>query len=274
MHLTRKLLSTREGTLGFATLAGLLAIGVLVAFMHGYKRTVDDGAQPVTVLVARNALPKGVSGDVIAEKGMFQATGLKRDQVKEGAITDPAGLRGQVATHDLVRGQQLTAADFGKPSNRVLSRLQGDQRAVAIPVDTSHGMVGQIQTGDHVDVLAGFQVQPDGTGGRARPVIRVLLQNVEVLQAPPAAKQGSGLGAQGQSQPLVLRVSDKDAPQLAFSSDNGKVWVTLRPPAGAKQRTPSLVTLDRLLLGMDPIPVDRFLAKKRGLISKIYQGDF
>lgn len=266
MHMTRKLLSTRQGTLGFASLAGLLAVGVLFAFMHGYKRTVDDGAQPVTVLVARSSLPKGVSGDVIAEKGMFQATGLKRDQLKEGAVTDPASLRGQVAKHDLVRGQQLTAADFGTPSNRVLSRLQGDQRAVAIPVDSSHGMVGQIQTGDHVDVLAGFQVQPEGTGGRARPVVRVLLQNVEVLQAPPAPKQG--LGAQSQSQTLVLRVSDKDAPQLAFSSDNGKVWVMLRPPAGAKQRTPSLVTLDRLLLGMDPIPVDRFLAKKRGLISK------
>ena len=45
---------------------------------------------------------------MIAEKGLFQATGFKRDQVKEGAITDPASLRGQVAVHDLVPGQQLT----------------------------------------------------------------------------------------------------------------------------------------------------------------------
>ena len=54
---------------------------------------------------------------------------------------------------------------------------------------------------------------------------------------------------------VVLRVSDKDAPQLAFSSDNGKLWISLRPPAGAKQDPPSTVTLNRLLLGMDPIPV-------------------
>jgi len=267
VQVTRKLLSTREGTLAFAGLAGVVAIALLLAFIQGYKRTVNEGADPVTVLVARGSLPKGTSGDVVAEKGMFQATGLKRDQVKEGAITDPASLRGQVAAHDLVRGQQLTVEDFTKPSNRVLSRLSGNERAVTVPLDSSHGMVGQIQTGDHVDVLAGFQVQPDGTG-RARPVMRVLVQDVEVIQAPPAPKDGSGLSGPSQSQNVVLRVTEKDAAQLAFSSDNGKLWIVLRPPVGAKQDLPSLVTLDRLLLGLDPIPVDRFLANKRGLITK------
>jgi len=254
MRTARKLLSTREGTLGFATLAGLLAVGLLLVFMGAYRNSVDEGAQPVTVLVARDSLPKGVSGDVIAEKGRFQATGFKRDQVKEGALTDPASLRGQVAVHNLVRGQQLTVADFSRPKNPVLSRLADDQRAMTLPLDAAHGMAGQIQTGDHVDVFAGFQVQPQGSGGRAHPVLRVLLQDVEVLQAPPAPKQG-GLSGGGQTQNVVLRVSDKDAPQVAFSSDNGKLWISLRPPAGAKQDPPSMVTLNRLLLGMDPIPV-------------------
>jgi Flp pilus assembly protein CpaB len=255
MRTTRKLLSTREGTFAFATLAGLLAVGLLLAFMGAYRNSVDEGAQPVTVLVARESLPKGASGDVIAEKGQFQATGFKRDQVKEGAVTDPASLRGQVAVHNLVRGQQLTVSDFSRPKNPVLSRLADDQRAMTLPLDAAHGMAGQIQTGDHVDGFAGFQVQPVGSGGRTHPVLRVLLQDVEVLQAPPAPKQG-GLSGGGQTQNVVLRVSDKDAPQLAFSSDNGKLWISLRPAAGAKQDAPSMVTLNRLLLGMDPIPVD------------------
>jgi Flp pilus assembly protein CpaB len=270
VQMTRKLLSTREGTLAFATLAGLLAIGLLLAFMGAYKNSVDEGAQPVTVLVARDSLPKGVSGDMIAEKGMFQATGFKRDQVKDGAVTDPASLRGQVATHNLVKGQQLTVADFSRPTNPVLSRLANDQRAVTIPVDSAHGMAGQIQTGDHVDVFAGFQVQSLGGGTRARPVLRVLLQDVEVLQAPPTPKEG-GLGSQSQTQNVVLRVSDKDAPQVAFSSDNGKLWISLRPPAGAKQDPPSIVTLERLLLGLDPIPVG---AGKRAGLAQLNQGDF
>jgi Flp pilus assembly protein CpaB len=265
MQVTRKLLATREGTLGFAALAGVLAVVLLLMFMHTYKRTVDDGAQPVTVLVARESLAKGVSGDVLAEKGMFQATGLKRDQVKDGAITDPAGLRGQVSVHAIVRGQQLTEADFGKPNNHVLSRIAGDQRAVSVGLDAAHGMVGQIRTGDHVDVFAGFQVQPDGSI-RPRPVLRVLFQNVEVLKAPtPDAKAAQGLNQQNQVQNVVLRVTDKQAVDLTFASDNGKVWVALRPQAGAKQQKLSLTNLDRLVVGLDPIPLDRVRAKGRAL---------
>jgi hypothetical protein len=105
-------------------------------------------------------------------------------------------------------------------------------------------------------VFAGFQVQPDG-GSRPRPVLRVLFQNVEVLKAPPVGEKAQGLNQQNQVQNLVLRVNDKQAVELAFAADNGKVWVTLRPQAGATQAKPSLTNLDRLVLGLDPIPLNR-----------------
>jgi pilus assembly protein CpaB len=264
MQATRKLLSTRQGTLGLAVLAGLLAIGALLAFMSGYKRNLDKGAQPVTVLVAKGEMPKGSSGDLIAKKGLFQATGFKRDQVEDGAITDPASLRGLVAVREIVPGQQLTVADFAKPSDPVLSKLGDDQRAISVPLDSAHGMTGEIQAGDHVDVYAGFQVQPDGAG-RPRPVLRVLLQDVEVLKAPAANQKSQGLAAATtQTQNIVLRVRDQDAAALAFASDNGKVWLTLRPQAGAVSAKPSLYNLERLLLGMPPLPVDGSLTKKAG----------
>jgi len=265
MQITRKILSTREGTLAFAAVAALLAIAVLLVFMRGYKRSLDQGAEPVTVLVAKSQLPKGSSGDLIAAKGLFQATGLKREQVKQGAITDPASLRGLVAAQAIVPGQQLTTADFAKPSDPVLSKLGEDQRAITVPLDVAHGMIGQVQAGDHVDVFAGFSVQPDGSA-RARPVLRVLFQNVEVLKAPPAGdKDAKGVNQQNQVQNVVLRVNDKQAVELAFASDNGKVWIALRPQAGAKQAKLSLTNLDRLLLGLDPIPLDRVGPGSRAL---------
>lgn len=276
MTAIRKLTASREGTLVLAVGAALVAAVTLILFMHGYKRTLDANAQPVTVLVAKEPLPKGSSGDLIARKGLFQATGFKREQVKDGAITDPASLRGVVAVHDIVRGQQLTTSDFAKPTDPVLSKLGADERAISIPLDSAHGMVGRVQAGDRVDVLAGFQVQPDGAT-RPRPVVRTLLQNVEVLQAPPAAEgssQPATITNAGQTQNVVLKVPERESTEVAFSSDNGKVWIVLRPQAGASQSRMSLVTLDRLLLGMEPIPVDRFLAKKRALIRKVYQGDF
>jgi Flp pilus assembly protein CpaB len=274
MNLMRRVLATREGTIAFAIVAAVLAAVMLMAFTRGYKRSVERNGESVTVLVAKDALPKGSSGDIIAEKGLFQTTGFARDQVKDGAITDPATLRGLVAAHPLVRGQQITIADFVKPSDPVTSRLADVRRAMTIPLDSAHGMIGRIHAGDHVDVLSGFQVQPDGSG-RPRPVLRTLLQDVEVLDAPATDKAGGGLGgSSSQTQNVTLRISEKDAPELAFASDNGKVWIVLRAQAGAKQSAPSLVTLDRILLGLDPIPVDRFLANKRSLIRKVYRGDF
>jgi Flp pilus assembly protein CpaB len=258
----RKILSTREGTFVFAALAALLAGAVLMAFISGYKRSVDASAEPVTVLVAKDALPKGSSGDLIAQKGLFQATGLKREQVKEGAITDPASLRGQVATHEIVRGQQLTTGDFARPTDPVLSKLDAKSRAIGVALDTAHGLIGQIHAGDHVDVYAGFLVQPDGAS-RPRPVMRVLMQDVEVLAAPSADdKTGLGSGG-GQAKNLVLRVDADKAGELAFTSDNGKVWLTLRPQAGADSSAPSLVTLDRMVTGLAPIPLDRVRTELR-----------
>jgi Flp pilus assembly protein CpaB len=262
MHATRKLLSTRQGTLGLAVLAGLLAVGALLAFMNGYKRNLNEGAQPVTVLVAKGTLPKGSSGDEIAKKGLFQATGFKRDQVQDGAITDPASLRGEVAVSEIVPGQQLTAADFAKPTDPVLSRLGSDERAISLPLDTAHGMIGDVQAGDHVDVYAGFQVQPDGAP-RPRPVLRVLLEDVEVLKAPAPGQKSQGLGGNA-TQNIVLRVRDQDAPAVAFSSDNGKLWLALRSQVGAQSPAPSLINLERLLAGLPPLPVDGSLAKKAG----------
>ena len=78
MTKVRNVLSTRQGTLVFAALIAVLAAGTLLTALHGYKKSLDKSAEPVTVLVAKDPLPKGSSGDVIAKEGLFQATGIKR----------------------------------------------------------------------------------------------------------------------------------------------------------------------------------------------------
>src|SRR4051794_21173304 len=268
MNLMRRVLSTREGTIAFAVLAAVLAAVVLMAFTRGYKHSVERNGEEVTVLVAKDALPKGSPGDVIAEKGLIQTTGFARDQVKDGAITDPATLRGMVAAHPIVRGQQITIGDFVKPTDPVLSRLSDERRAITIPLGSAHGMIGRIHAGDHVDVLSGFQVQPDGAG-RPRPAADAASGRRGARRA--AGRRARGLGASAsQTQNVTLRLSEKAKPELAFASDNGKVWIVLRAQAGAKQSAMSLVTLDRLLLRTRPdprrpLPVEEAQPRPQGL---------
>jgi hypothetical protein len=71
-----------------------------------------------------------------------------------------------------------------------------------------------------------------------------------VLNAPDSS--GGGVGG-GDNTNITLRVSDRDAANLAFTADNGKVWIVLRPPAGAHDSRPSTVTLQTLLAGTRPI---------------------
>jgi Flp pilus assembly protein CpaB len=180
-------------------------------------------------------IPKGTPGEAIGTKVLFQATTVPKSQLKDGALSDPSALRGEVALTDIYPGQQLTVASFGPlRAGAIASQLTGFERAVAIPVDSTHGLIGQAQAGDHVDVLVGLNAT--GSNGPAQGAfIKTILQNVPILTATGSS--------------LTLRVTDQQASRLAWASDNGKIWVTLRPPAGAEQSRPRIVSLDSIIAG-------------------------
>jgi Flp pilus assembly protein CpaB len=155
---------------------------------------------------------------------------------------------------DILPGQQLTAADFKDPGRGIVTKLAADQRAITVSLDSAHGLVGKLGRGDHVDVLSGFML--DGNGGGQRPVLRMLMQNVLVLDVPKKASKGgvSGGGANETSE-ITLRVAAEAAPKVAFAADNGKLWLVLRPQNGAKLDRTALVSLASLLSDSRPVRV-------------------
>jgi pilus assembly protein CpaB len=246
----RRLLGTRSGTLALAAGAAVLAGLVLVAFLSQYRDSVRGGTTPTSALVAGALIPKGSSGDVVIGEKLFKPTTLPQDEIKDGVLTDTKALAGKVAIHDIYPGQQLTLADFASKADPVRGQLSGDQRAISVPLDAAHGLVGQIRKGDRIDVLAGFATTSSKSGGSGQPVLRTLLQNILVLAVP---EEASGIGS-GDATDITIRVSDRQAAALAFAADNGKVWFVLRPPAGASQNAPSVVDLQALLSASKPIP--------------------
>jgi Flp pilus assembly protein CpaB len=246
----RRMLGTRQGTLWLAGGVAVLAALVLAVFLSQYRDSVRGGTAPTTALVAGSLIPKGSSGDTVIDQQLFKPTALAEDQLVDDALLDTAALAGKVATRDIYPGQQIAAADFAAKADPVRGQLTGDQRAISVPLDGAHGLIGEIRSGDRVDVMAGFNTRNSGDG-TGSPVIKTLMQNVLILSVPEDADRSSN--RQGRTSNLTVRVTDRGAAQLAFAADNGKVWFVLRPPAGASQQKPSTVELEGLLSGSAPI---------------------
>jgi pilus assembly protein CpaB len=263
MELAHRLVSTKRGTLIVALVAASLAAVAVMAYLNQYRNSLQAQGALVTVLVARDSIPKGTSGTVLASKSLYTATTIRESQLREGAISDPASLRGTVATREILEGAQLTSSDFVAAGDSLAATLSDRERIVSVPLDTAHGMLGGIEVGNRVDVYAGFNVIPVDAagrpvnGGQARPMLRLIMSDVPVL----------GIGERPSSQTgstnVTLAVDDVKAAQLAFAADNGKIWLALRPSAGAVDSRPGLVTVETMLLGVSPVKVLRALGGTR-----------
>jgi Flp pilus assembly protein CpaB len=260
MHLATKLVSTRRGTLLVAMLIALVAGASILLYLNSYRESLKTESALVTVLVAKRNIPKGTAGVVVASKDLYTVTTVRESQLLEGAMSDPATLRGRVATREIFEGAQLTATDFGAAGDSLAAQLTDRQRVVTVPFDSAHGLIDAIEVGNRVDVYAGFKVVPVGIdgrpvdGGQARSVLRLILTDVPVLAIGERSK-GAGSGKTNVS----LGVDDLKAAEVAFASDNGQLWMALRPSAGAKASRPDIVTVETLLLGVPPVQMLRSL---------------
>jgi Flp pilus assembly protein CpaB len=229
--------STRKGTFAIALVTALVAAGILVFALHRYRQSIESSSKPATVLVANRFIAKGTAGAAIGVGEYVSTAKILDKQVTPGALANTAALHGEVAATDIYRGQQLTATDFVS-GGLFYSKLPPNQRAVSIPVDTAHGLVGDIQNGDRVDVYVSFAEKAP-----LPAFVRLVAAGVVVLDAGQLSNQGAL--TQSKETNVVLEVGIHQAAELAFAADNGKIWLILRPANGT---SPSAETVDELSL--------------------------
>lgn len=239
----QRLLSTRKGIMTVAAVAAVLAGAILLVFLSAYRNGLTGGGDAKTVLVAKQLIPKGAPAEVIAADGMYQTATIDEDKVEDGAIADPDAIKDQYASKSIFPGEQLRPEDFQANADGFASRLSEYERAMAVPVDNHHGMIGELRAGDRVDVLGFYGLS---AGDAQRAVVRTLLQDVLVFKAPEEREDGVT-----DQQEVYIKVPDDRAAEIvAHAADTGRIWITLRPTAGAKQHRPSITTIERILFGM------------------------
>lgn len=243
----RGLPSSRRGAVALAVACALAAGIILLIALSQYRQSVSLANKQEAVLVATGTIQKGTSGSLIAQERLYKPTPILVKNLAAGALTNAAALHGEVAVQDILPGQQLTASDFATSTGSVVGQLTPGQRAVSVSLDPEHGLVGEVQPGDHVDVYGDFSAQGVGsnsTSGNA-PVVKLLMPNALVLKTPAAS---SGVGGGGTSGTVVLAVSDSQVGPLTFAAENGKVWLALRP-GNASAPSQGLTTLNSVLFG-------------------------
>jgi len=226
--------SGRMSSRGWAIALGIGAIALaailLIVYLDRYRARVGGENAPTPVLVAKQLIPKGTPGTIVASQSMYAPTTLPRKEVEVGAIADPSYLSGRAASLDIFPGQQFTSTDFAAADTAsVDSQITGAQRALSISMDGVHGSLSQVQVGDSVDIYS-------SVGG----VVKLFKPNVKVL-AVPSVPGPSGGGN------LILEIQTAEAAKFAYAADNTQLWFVLRPVIGAKPTKPSTATAATVL---------------------------
>ncbi len=229
-----------------AVICALVALGIIIYALNKYRDNANSGNRPATVLVASSLIQKGASGAAIAQEQLFKPTTIVARQVTPGAFADSGLLIGKVAATTIYPGQQLVASDF-VPGAGVTATLGPNERAVEVPIGGAAGLVGNLAAGDYVDVYLSL-----GGNNAAGAELRLLASNVLVLQSP--SEGGGGLGtSSNQGGNLTLAVDTSLAPKVIFASENGTLWLTLRPGNAANPNPNSVVTLNSITSGPAPV---------------------
>ena len=228
-------------------LAVIAFVGVLVLSNQGPPA---DEADPTTatVVVATEDIPLGT----VIDGTMVETTTVPIAGAETDAYVDVSQVVGQVARQAVVEGGQVTArtTSGGTPGRLVNIDVPAGQRAMSVLVDQVTGVGTLIKTGDYVDALVRFEIQPtqiDEETGEATPVegidttsSKLLLQGLQVIGVvlPPVAAPAEGEEPQqgttlnNQQELVILSLTPAQAEVMKFVEDTAgqSVSLVLRNP--------------------------------------------
>lgn len=223
--------------LGLAAFCGLLAILVAQQYLQkelDERRRSSDSA----VVAARVDIPAGTK----IKPEQLKLIPYRRSEIPAGAFTNLNDLAGRVALADVSAQTPVLARQVAKPdeaSNIITDRLRDGMRAVAVRVDEASSVAGFATPGNFVDVIAVLN-----PGGAARPVSKVILQNIRIL-ASGKQTQARADGKEVAGNTVTLEVTPGQGETLKLAEREGTLQLMLRSTAdSAYAQTPGAGTND------------------------------
>jgi pilus assembly protein CpaB len=203
--------------------AGLLGVFALVA---NYVSDVDTQVGPkVAVLELRTDAKKNqaITDEMVVEKL------IPRRWAPKSAL-DRSQLVGFVAGSDLARNSILQEGMLVAPP-----QLSESEREVAILVDASTGVAGRIEEGSHVDVIAAYPGDQNGSKPNRSVVVvagaRVLAVGQPRLKSGGGVQDGNAQADPTQVVPVTFALTKDQELQVSYAQSFAQdVRLALVPP--------------------------------------------
>lgn len=236
------------GAVALAAVAAILIFVALSNFGGGGKSKTTAGGS-VSVVVASRDIKAGtkISDD------MLKVASVSKDSELPGAFADKAALVGLTTRYPVQSQEQLTSAKVGQTADdKVFAAvIPAGKRAVAIPVSETTSVGGLIVAGDHIDITAVI----NGKGGSQNDSASTLLQDVLVLSVAQTAQtvttrvdpngtpiaegaianRPDNTSAKPTARSITVAVDPKDVALIALAQEQGKIYLSLRPPGDDAQ---------------------------------------
>lgn len=222
----------------------LVAMMLTLFYVTNYKRSVQKDASSVQVYVAAKDVPVGTAGSDLVKQHALKAQSVQRRDVVPGAISSPDQISNLVLSSALYAGEQVTLRRFTDAAAQgIRSQLKGTMRAIEIPGDPQQLLVGTLEAGDHVDVVANLRTDSDTSAAATR----IVLRDLTVLTAPTDSALSKVSSTQSGGASVILAVTDTQVQRLFYVLRNADWTLELRPVVNAADSKERVETLDSIL---------------------------
>ena len=227
-----------------AVVLALLATAAMVVYVNGADRRAAAGLEPVNVLVAKETIPAGMSGEDAQNRQLIAQVTVPRKSVVAGAVTSLTQLEQRYAAVNLVKGEQLLQERWvgaEDVAGRRLLQIPEDAQAVSLGLDITKQVAGFVTPGDKVGLVFSYKQKESS---ESVDKTHFLLQNIQVLAVgatalPNGSAQSGGRVNQGRgSQDLTaitLAIPREHVERVVFAAENGSIYLTLMPPNAVPQ---------------------------------------
>jgi len=219
-------------------LATLATAGVFM-YSRGVEEQAKTGGTMVQVIVSKVDLPARTDLDQMIKDDQFRVIQVPAGVVVAGAVTSVDQLAGKNNSVAILAGEQIPAARIsGNVPGGALAIPEGMQ-AITVSLDSSRGVAGAINAGDHVAIYGTYTDVTDiETGDKLPTVTNVLVPTAELLAVfRPLASSTFGSdesATSGEQLPgtltVTLALTPEDSQRFVFTMETGRVWFGLLPP--------------------------------------------